>query len=447
MISLKLRLLLTITAIMITGLIVGGSFILHNAREAVEAEITSSIELAEKLIKGTVQSGISHKNISGLPASIEHLRHVQVIVEHQYLKHSPSEQLQVDDVPVWFVSLVYPADSLPTKLIVHGRGSDGVIIAADPADEIQEVWEDVRDLLLLSLALFIASLLLIYFAIWQGLKPLAKLQSGFEDLENNRLNIRIDEHAVPELSQLHKSFNHMISVLLKTTHEKQELSRKLITLQEDERNHIARELHDEIGPYLFSIRVDNSNIKQLNSHSGGNKNEIDFRLTSIDKTVEQLQLRIRQLLKKLRPMILNDLGLEDALLDLINVFKATEPRINWILTYEIDIELSDAINVTTYRIVQECLTNIGRHAKAENATISVSAKQSERGSNYDKTHLLVVVEDDGLGLSENKNSGLGLIGIRERVQALGGKLEITSGKKANDQTGVTISIEIPINLS
>ncbi len=447
MISLKLRLLLTITAIMIIGMIVGGSFILHNAREAVEAEITSSIELAEKLIKGTMHSGtVTYNDTSSLPASIEHLRHVQIIVEHQYLKHSESDQLLVENVPAWFVGLVYPSESLPTRLIVHGRGSDNVIIAADPADEIQEVWEDVRDLLFLSLSLFIASLLLIYLAIWHGLKPLKKLQSGFEELEKNRLDFHIDEQAVPELAQLHKSFNQMVSVLQKTTREKQDLSRKLITLQEDERSHIARELHDEIGPYLFSIRVDNSNIKQINNYSGDNKYEIDLCLTSIDKTVEQLQLRIRQLLKKLRPMILNDLGLEDALTDLISVFKTTEPRINWQLNYMINMEFSDAINVTTYRIVQECLTNIGRHAKAENATITLSTRQLDLDSDYDKTHLLVEVKDDGLGLGENKKTGFGLIGIRERVQALGGKLEITSRIKQNGNSGVTVSIEIPVNL-
>ncbi len=451
-ISLKLRLLITITIIMIIGLIVGGSFILNNAREAVQSEIESSIELAEKLITETINSGsitygesFSYNNVFGMQMTIEQIRHVKMIVEHQYLNPSDKEQFLIDGVPAWFAQRVYPVDDLPEKIIVHGQGSENLIIAADPADEIREVWQDVRDLLLLSLALFISSLLLIYFAISHGLKPLKALQAGFEQLEKNNLGIRINEQVVPELAPIHRRFNQTVSILQQTTQEKQELSRKLITLQEDERSQISRELHDEVGPYLFSIRITTSGIKQLNEQDQNNKKEIDKRLTSIDQTVEQLQLHIRQLLKKLRPMILNDLSLEDALVDLIKLFKATEPRINWKLNYTVDMDLNDTINVTIYRIIQECLTNIGRHANARNASVNVLIEHHGNEHSDESSNLIVIVEDDGRGLQKEKTNGLGLRGIKERVQALGGHFEIKNGHRDGQVKGLTIFVELPVS--
>lgn len=438
-ISLKLRLLLTITGVMITGLLVGGSFILHNAREAVEAEITSSFNLAEKLIKGPIRRGIASENASDIPTSIEHLRHVQVIVEHQYMKPTTTDKLTIDNVPSWFVRLVYPRDILPSRLIIHGRGADNVIIAADPADEIQEVWEDVRDLLSLTLILFIITLILTYFAIWQGLKPLKQLQKGFEQLEKNYLDIRISEETVPELVQLHKSFNHMVTVLQRTTHEKQALSSKLVSLQEDERSQISRELHDEVGPYLFSIRVENSTIKQLNAKPHDNKKAIDVRLSSIDQTVEQLQQCIRQLLKKLRPMILNDLPLQDALDDLVTVFQSTSPEIDWSLNYHVDKELPDTFCVTVYRIVQECLTNIGRHAQASRARIMITQTQTPQNAVIEEHALCICAEDNGKGFN-GKKFGLGLTGIKERVAALDGVLEISTSILG----GMQVNVKLPL---
>lgn len=427
---------------MVIGLLIGGFVILHNAQEAVEAEISSSFELAKKLIRNNSASDqITHKSNVALSKSIKDMRHVQVIVEPQPLIKSDGQSLSINGVPRWFIRLVYPKNSINAKLVTHERMANNISIAADPADEIKEVWKDVKDLLVLTLSLFIASLVLIYFSIWHGLKPLKILQEGFEKLEKDHLDITITEDTVPELEQLHKSFNHMVSVLRKTTLDKQKLSRKLVTLQEDERNHISRELHDEIGPYLFSLRVSNSNLKKLNDEN--NQKEISISLASVDKTLQQLQLRIKQLLKLLRPMILNDLSLEEALNDQFSVFKTTKPDINWQLDYNIEIELNDTLNVTIYRIVQECLTNIGRHSNAKNALVSLSIKRDSENFSSSKKNIEIIIKDDGKGILSKNHSGLGLRGMQERTQALGGNFILNSIPHTN-QTGVCISIEIPI---
>ncbi len=437
--SLKTRLLILVTVVMVAGLIVGGFFILQNAREAVKAEIHSSVKLVESMIKRSLTMGVLEDNLSELTGNIEGLRHVKVITEYRYLSPTDKETLKIEGIPNWFTNLVYPKGELPLKIILHGKSSHNIVITADPVDEIREVWEDAGDMLMLYLSLFFISLILIYAVVWHGLKPLDELKFGFEQLEQGNLSIRIDEHVIPDLARIHRRFNHTVSVLKKTTREKENLARKMVTLQEDERNYLARELHDEIGPYLFNIRITCSGIRQLDLPPEKYKAEVETRLKDIDQIVEKLQERVRTLLKKLRPMVLNDLDLCSALYDLVSMFKASNSGIEWNLTCKLKEDLDDTIKVTVYRIVQECLTNIGRHSKARYASVNLFLQEED-----EQKHVHLIVEDDGIGLQKNRKSGYGLIGIHERVQALGGTVWINSDPTDRTRKGTRIKIILPI---
>lgn len=444
--SLKSQLLVSVSLIMLVGFLIGGSVILHNAHQAVEAEIESTFALSKQLIESLNAEQTTKANkLDLLPDSIKASRHLEILRQENYVAPVEVQSIHINNVPNWFVKLVYPRKTLKTNRVIRDQHSNNLILIADPADEIQEIWEDVRDLLVLAMTLFISSLILIYFSIWRGLRPLKVLQHGFKALESNQLDIEITEKTVPELKQLHKSFNQMVKTLRKTTQDKQNLSRKLVSLQESERSNIARELHDEVGPYLFSLRVTNSNLNKTYQNDRNNEEKVISYIEKIDHTTEQLQLQIKQLLKKLRPMILNDLSLNDAILDLLDIFKTSDPSINWELEYTMDIETSDAINVTLYRIIQECLTNIGKHSNATKALVSLSTVPVLKDGVITKHNIVLTVEDDGQGISgKASQSSYGLIGIQERVEALGGCYEQLPKFKEAD-TGVAIVITIPIH--
>jgi two-component system sensor histidine kinase UhpB len=165
--------------------------------------------------------------------------------------------------------------------------------------------------------------------------------------------------------------------------------------------------------------------------------EIPPQLNAIDTTVAQLQNRVRVILWRLRPLALDELGLEKALHDLVVTWQTRCPQVKWSLeTHCLNDTLDDILQVTIYRIIQECLTNIAWHAEAHNAWVRLVAHGEVA---RDAGHVDIQVEDDGQGMSPGTQFGLGLTGIQERVRALGGRLTVTS-----HNGGVRVHAAIPI---
>jgi signal transduction histidine kinase len=199
------------------------------------------------------------------------------------------------------------------------------------------------------------------------------------------------------------------------TAELEQLTQLMLRVQEDERRRLARELHDEAGQVLTALKIEL---------------ELEGRMESgalVGKALSQ----VRDLSNLLRPSALDDLGLAPALRALAEDF-STRTR----LAVSVDIEratqpLSPAVEVVIYRVVQEALTNAARHAQASAVRVVV------RG---DDGHVRVEVTDDGRGLSETASPHLGWLGMRERVAALGGRLDIGPG----DAGGVRLHAWIPL---
>jgi signal transduction histidine kinase len=198
----------------------------------------------------------------------------------------------------------------------------------------------------------------------------------------------------------------------------EQLTRLLLRAQEDERRRIARELHDEAGQVLTAVKI-----------------ELDLEgRREAGALVGRALAQVRDLSNLLRPSVLDDLGLVAALHALANDF-STRTRI------ETDVVLDGAtrrlppdIEVVIYRVVQEALTNIAKHAQASRATVRLSLAG---------THAALSVEDDGRGLSaetgQDGNPHLGWLGMRERVTGVGGSLTIGAGA----QGGVRLDAFIP----
>ena len=212
------------------------------------------------------------------------------------------------------------------------------------------------------------------------------------------------------------------------------LSRRLVLAQEGERKALSRELHDEVGQTMTALGIEIANLEKL--RNAASPEAFRVRIEEAKKLNTDAMRAIRDLAMGLRPSMLDDLGLEPALQWQGREFsRHTGVPANVQVSGVLD-DLSDAQRTSIYRLVQEALTNCARHAKAKNVLVSVQAKGNQ---------VVVVVQDDGIGFepSVRSRSGLGLLGIQERVQALDGSLKIAS----EQNKGTVLRAEIPLGVT
>jgi len=186
-----------------------------------------------------------------------------------------------------------------------------------------------------------------------------------------------------------------------------------MSLQDDERQDLARELHDELGPLLFGIRA--NTVALLESIPAGDA-ELSSAAAGILQSVETLQQANRRILDRLRPLYIQELGLERSIQTLLQNAKKQAGDLK--VTSQIDTALNEVdglLSQTIYRVIQEAVTNVLRHAKAN--TMHVTAGINDR-------EVIVEVSDDGIGFPADRMFGRGLTGMLERVRALSGTLEL-----------------------
>ncbi len=200
---------------------------------------------------------------------------------------------------------------------------------------------------------------------------------------------------------------------------------------EDERKSLARELHDELGQYVSAIKIFSQNI--LN-RSKGKDEAIETSAVSVTSAANQIYDGMHNIIRKLRPGSLDNLGLSETVKDEMNKWQSQHPSLKVDLKIKGDIDqLGEVVNINVYRIIQEAMNNVVKHAKAENIKISLLKT---------KESLKIECSDDGKGFDLKilkKTKQFGLMGIKERAQALNGKLNI----KSAENKGTHLTIVIP----
>ncbi len=216
--------------------------------------------------------------------------------------------------------------------------------------------------------------------------------------------------------------------------ENRRLSQRYVQVQEQERRVLARELHDELGQSLNAIKVDAVNIRDAAPDSP----EVRRSAQAIIDVSSKVYEVVRTLLRQLRPVALDELGLASAVQYSVDEWQRRHKAVQCSLSTEGDLDnLREDVNITAYRFVQECLTNVARHANA--GRVNVLLRRSEFAGH--ESRLEMVVEDNGKGVDPAvPRTGLGLIGLRERVEALGGRFEI-EGKPG---AGMRVFAAIPL---
>jgi signal transduction histidine kinase len=216
--------------------------------------------------------------------------------------------------------------------------------------------------------------------------------------------------------------------------ELQQLSAELVHAQENERRAIGRDLHDEIGQALMTVKLDLSTIARSSQVSGPAAQA----LADARSTTEGAIQSVRHLSQLLHPAMLDEFGLAVTLDAHVRMFSQRSGVETELVHDGMDARIAPELEICVYRVVQEALTNVAKHAQA--ATCRVFLHRLSHS-------LLVTVEDDGNGMpsiprrdSDNEPPGIGLVGVRERVTRLGGRLEVD----ARAGKGTRLTIELPI---
>jgi len=214
-----------------------------------------------------------------------------------------------------------------------------------------------------------------------------------------------------------------------------DLSQALIRVQEDERRALARDLHDEFGQSCTAIRTDANYIFNARADDSAG---VLASAKRIDHAAQTLHALCRDMLGRLRPPVLDSLGLHAAVQELCETWEEQTGVACLFFPEEFSAPVGDEVAVTCYRLVQEALTNVTRHANARKVRIDLSATA-------DFSAIQLRIEDDGCGMDEPEGSslGLGIVGMRERVAALDGEIEL----KHAHGSGLTIEVTLPLTKS
>jgi two-component system sensor histidine kinase UhpB len=440
--SLKLRLNLAITLALAAMLLAAGLFLLRAAREDVHAEVQSTARLAMHFLEAeAAHAAAAHAPRApprfGLDA-LAYVRHVQIEVrdsEGRIVESNHAPVTRAAAAPAWFARLVGPsaaaAEPVRRPIVVDGRVAGELVVRPDPSFELDEVWDDAVRLAKLAVLLFVLTNALIYWLVSRALAPVEQISRAIGDLERGRLHTRLPAIDQPELGRLGREFNRMMETLQASVTQNRRLTQQLIRVQEEERRSLARELHDELGQNLSAIHADAMTLLHAARAGAPAPTESAQAIVSV---VREILAQVRGLLRRLHPETLDTLGLVEAVRELVRAWQVRQAGLD--CAVEIDESLGRlpaAVEVTAYRLVQEALTNVARHASAGRVRIALGLA--------DDGNLAVEIADDGRGIEDVvAPAGFGLAGMRERVESLGGSFALASAASA----GTTLVAILPL---
>jgi two-component system sensor histidine kinase UhpB len=429
--SLRYQINIRIFFLSLCVLLLGGTIAIWQARTAVNQEVNASIQLAVKLIT----FGFSHSSQTQdwLPQlnALEEIRHLTLQVKlpsGETIRFANPNQINHHEnkPPQWFIKLVQGEPLKIEHVITLNNNKQLIlIIQPNPLDEITEVWQEN----IAFFASFCSLTLLSFFAVNlvfnKTISSITTIVSALKVIETGQYQQKLPEFHIKEYDDIARAINQLASKLHAVKRENRALAQHSLEIQEDERQHLAQELHDELGQSLTAIKVMAVTATRPNA-------DIKQSTNAIINTCDHLMTVVRSMMQQLHPLVLTELGLKAGLEDLVNhwAVRHADLKINLYCDNELD-NLEAKIAIQIFRVVQECLTNTVRHANASQTNINIA---------IDRHILYLNVSDNGHGCTSIENTGFGLLGMKERISSLGGELSL----QTSPQQGMTILANIPL---
>lgn len=419
-------------------LVLGGAIAIWQARQAVDKEVDASIHLALQLFTLGIADTPAFKQVEDLSRfrALRQTRHLSIELQtadgqliHFTGDNQPSNPEQMP--PEWFIRFVqgdYP------KVEHQFETEDGrlltLIIKAQPLDEITEVWEESVAFFASISLLIVLTFLAVNLVFNKSLKSIAVIVDALRLIETGQYRHKLPTFSTEELDNIAKAINHMTVELEKSRQENRALTQHSLAIQEEERQRLSQELHDEFGQSLTAIKV----MAVTAAHQQTDTGKIT---ASISQICDHLMTVVRSMMQQLHPLVLTELGLKATLEDMVNHWSERNPELDLQIQCRDEVDRLDKnITIQVFRVIQECLTNVIRHAQARRVTIDLQIAQQPRKS------LQLKVADDGQGCDlKTVNRGFGLRGMNERIKSLDGELAVESKSGA----GMTVTAWIPLS--
>jgi signal transduction histidine kinase len=365
----------------------------------------------------------------------------------------PGSVVVMDDEEQRVFRSMYPIKNAPECTACHDPEVPiiGLLLTDIPVAPIEGVLAaDLRENLMWWLGAILITAVVVNLAMSNiVIKRLQRLAQALAGFGQDQLSLRLPADDPDEIGQLSETFNKMSQRieaevaenralsdhLYMQSKQRGELLKYLITAQEDERKRVARELHDDLGQALGALALQAEAIERLiDSDTEGAISQLNLTRELITDTTD----RMYELILALRPSTLDDLGLVAALQSHAERFLSGSGITFELNTADLTSRLEPEMETALYRIYQEALNNVRRHSGAKNVSITVTMKDG---------YLESEIQDDGHGFdprrldsSEDSPHGLGLLGIRERVNQWGGNVEIIT----KPGSGTLIRLRFPI---
>ena len=430
--SLRFRLNMLITLLFALILLAGSFYVIDNARTSVKEEMQSVSKLTLQLIEIALMSNTAsstpeiQQSVLENIANLESTRHLEIEL---YKTGNIGSMVPVRIIPTinaqapdWFIRMVKPQPVEYRRVFRESLTAYAeILIRANPSDEITEVWNETRGVLGLLVLFAVLANILVYISLGRGLAPIESILKGLDGIEQGEYQRRLPRFKFPEFSRISEKFNNMAEVLQTSRDENRLLTQKSLAIQEDERRILAQELHDEFGQSITAIKAVLASIEQTkHQDSDALKNSARTIGTFSDRMYEVA----RRMMRQLRPAILDEFGLISALQDMIDDWNSRHEDVfcHFEFNGKFD-ELGEEVNISIYRVIQESLTNIIKHAQATDVTVCLQRVENDPACNIG---VKLLIKDNGVGFDESNQRGLGLLGMRERVEALKGSLAMKS---------------------
>ncbi|MBC3364255.1 histidine kinase [Pseudomonas sp. SWRI154] len=394
------------------------TLLLHQAMADVKRELQSAESVVHYL------SETAQRDPAGLQSRLTgSLRHVRV----RWLAPGETSPAAEDGVKAWAGRRLL-ADG-PAAQVVNLDDGRRAWIAVDPRDEIDEILDSLAQLLGVCAMALLVSLLVIRWAVRRGMRLLDELLHALHQVSAGDLQVNLPAGGVSEAQRLAEHFNRMTAALAQARADNTRLTQALLAVQEKERTQLAQTLHDDLGQYVAGIRARACLLQMVIDQPL----VLERAASELEEHCNHLQQGFRALVHDLYPVVLQHLPLCEAIGMLARQWQdsqgiACQLRIDGVLP-----SLSAPNNVHLYRLLQEALTNIARHAGARQVRIRIQHRTGR---------LRLLVRDDGCGATQPARPGMGLHSMAERARSLGGELRIISRPGAGWALALNIALEV-----